>query len=176
MKKLLAILPFFLLSCQKKEIKSDNLVKNDSVIVTERSDMTSKMDSAANGVVALDENNALKNSFVKDRVVEGNKIIRTIHANQRPIRFSDEFTDVDQQIIIKIKNFKTDKISGTITPENPEMNIRFNQIKLGNGDFDGPFGRDLKYDVKEKGEIWVIISKSNMASGDVTGKFTVYLE
>ena len=56
------------------------------------------------------------------------------------------------------------------------MNIRFNQIKLANGDYDGPFGREINYEIKEKGEVWLIIAKSNMASGDATGKFKIRIE
>ena len=55
------------------------------------------------------------------------------------------------------------------------MNIRFNQIKLANGDYDGPFGREISYDIKQKGEIWLIVSKSNMASGETKGKFEIEL-
>ena len=56
------------------------------------------------------------------------------------------------------------------------MNIRFNQIKLADGEFDGPFGRDISYLIKKSGEIWLLISKSNMASEKATGKFTVSLK
>ena len=56
------------------------------------------------------------------------------------------------------------------------MNIRFSQIKLPNGNFDGPFTQDISYEVKEKGEIWLIIGKSNMASGEAKGKFKVTIK
>lgn len=35
---------------------------------------------------------------------------------------------------------------------------------------------NLNYDIKEKGEIWLIIGKNLMASGENTGKFTVNLK
>lgn len=177
MKKFLAILPLLLImSCTQKEVTSENMAKNDSIIRADQNTIDNKMDSAANGTVALDQDNALKESFKKERVVEGNKIITTVDADMIPITFSDEFTNADQQMTVKIKNFNRNNIVGKITPENSQMNIRFNQIKLANGDYDGPFGRDMKYDIKNKGEIWLIIGKSNMASGDATGKFTVKLE
>jgi len=53
------------------------------------------------------------------------------------------------------------------------MNIRFNQIKLPSGETEGPFGREMLLKTKEKGEIWLIIGKSNMASGETKGKFSV---
>lgn len=176
MKKLLAILPLVLMSCQKKEVVSENTVNKDSVILVDQKTIHNKMDSAANGIVFIDENNALKESFKTERTVDGNKIIQIINADQLPILLSDEFTTEDQQMVVKIRNFNRSQLVGKITPENSDMNIRFNQIKLANGDYDGPFGRDIKYDIKEKGEIWLIIGKSNMASGKTTGKFTVNLE
>lgn len=176
MKKLFAILPLLLLSCSKKEKVTENIINNDSVIVSQPTDIDNKMDSAANGAVSIDENEALKESFKSDKVVDGNSIIKTIEADQLPVAISDEFTASGQQFIIKIKNFNSNTIIGKITPENPQMNIRFNQIKLVNGDYDGPFGRELNYTIKDKGEIWLIISKSNMASGTITGKFTIHLE
>ena len=170
MKKLLAILPLLIVSCQK-DVAASNL-KSDSVMLSKQSDIAPKIDSAPTGLVTVDKMDALE----KDRVIEGEEIIKTIDASQLPITIADEFSDADQQMIIKIKNFKTDKISGIITPENPEMNIRFNQIKLTNGDYDGPFGSNLTYDIKSEGEIWLIIAKSNMASGETKGKFSVRLE
>ena len=175
MRKLLVILPLLLMYCTKKEVVSENTLKNDSAIVTDGT-IINKIDSAANGGVSIDEENALKESFKKDRVVEANNIIKTIDANMIPITISDEFTNSDQQMVVKIKNFNRNNIVGKITPENPQMNIRFNQIKLANGDYDGPFSRDIKYDIKEKGDIWLIIGKSNMASSDAIGKFTVTLK
>lgn len=176
MKKLLAILPLLLLSCSKKEKVTENITNNDSVIVSQPTDIDNKMDSAANGAISIDENEALKESFKSDRVVDGNTIIKTIEANELPMTISDEFTTSGQQLVIKIKSFNGNNIIGKITPENPEMNIRFNQIKLANGDYDGPFARAFNYTIKNKGEIWLIIGKSNMASGATTGKFTINLE
>ncbi|QBO57435.1 hypothetical protein [Chryseobacterium salivictor] len=176
MKKILAILPLIIMSCQKKEVVSENTVDNDSVIVSEQKAIHNKMDSAANGIVSIDENNALKESFKTERTVGGNKIIQTINADQLPILLSDEFTTENQQMVVKIRDFNRRQLIGKISPENSDMNIRFNQIKLANGHYDGPFGREIKYDIKEKGEIWLIIGKSNMASGEAKGKFTVNLE
>ncbi|QOW10847.1 hypothetical protein Q73A0000_11010 [Kaistella flava (ex Peng et al. 2021)] len=175
MKKLLVILPLLLMSCTKKEAVSENTAKHDSVILSD-DNIDNKMDSAANGNVSIDENNALKESFKTSRIIEGNKIIKTIQADMIPLTIADEFTKPDQQMVLKIENFTGKKIDGKITPENPQMNIRFNQIKLAKGDYDGPFGRDINYDIKENGEIWLLIGKSNMASGDTKGKFTINLK
>ena len=87
----------------------------------------------------------------------------------------DEFTSDVSELIIKIPDFDRQNISGEIVPENPKMNIRFNQIKLPNGDFEGPFSRGMMFKSRENGEIWLIIGKSNMASGIASGKFSVFV-
>lgn len=176
MKKLFVILPFLIISCQKKEMISKDGKKTDSVILSDQTVIDNKIDSAANGIVAIDELNATKTSFKTFRVVDGDSIVKTINADMIPLTITDELTPKVQKMVLKIKNFDRAKIVGTITPENPQMNIRFNLIKLANGDYDGPFGRELNYELKGKGEIWLIIAKSNMASGDATGKFKIRIE
>ena len=176
MKKFLVILPFLIISCQKKEVISENGIKSDSVILSDQTVIDNKIDSAANGIVAIDDLNATKATFKTFRIVDGDSIVKTINADMIPLTITDEFTPKVQKMVLKIKNFDRAKIVGKITSENPQMNIRFNQIKLTNGDFDGPFGRELNYEIKEKGEIWLIIAKSNMASGDATGKFKIRIE
>ncbi|QDP85614.1 hypothetical protein FNJ88_08570 [Chryseobacterium sp. SNU WT5] len=174
MKKLAIFLLLIIFSCNKQE----------SVSTQHSPDTTQAIDgnlgeadsnSAENGVVQVPTTEKTDSISKIFRVVEGNKIIKTINGDMIPLSIYDEFTSPDEQLIIKIKNFQGKEISGTINPESSKMNIRFNQIKMANGEYDGPFGRELSYFIKENGEIWLIIAKSNMASGEATGKFTVSL-
>jgi len=176
MKKLFLLIPVLLLSCNKKEAVTETSMNQDSTIVVEQPVLENSQDSAERGLVTLPEAQTPKEMAKAFRVTEGNKIIRTINADMIPLKVTDEFTTNDQQYILKIKNFSGDKISGQITPENPDLNIRFNQIRTADGQFDGPFSREMTYDVKENGEIWLLISKSNMASGESKGKFTVNIQ
>lgn len=173
MKKLLLLIPLILINCNKKEEKMTTITNNDSLNNIHQN----SNDSTNNGVVSV--NDAEKEPAVSTdtfRVIEGEKIIKTINGDMLPMEISDEFTKEQQQMIIKIKNFTGNKITGKVTSTNPQLNIRFNQIRLANGEFDGPFGADLNYDIKEKGEIWLIIGKNLMADGETTGKFTVSLK
>ena len=163
MKKLLLLAPIILWSCNK----SDS-VKESTSIVDILQQRPVERDSATE---VINEVPMGRQGMMRE--VEGNKIIRTADAQQIPFNIGEEFTEEDQQFIVKIKNFKQKTISGEVTPENAEMNIRFNQIKLPDGSFDGPFGRQINYAVKGGGELWLIIGKSNMASGDVKGNFSV---
>jgi len=162
MKRSLLLIPLFIISCQKESAPVETQ-KNDSVIVSEQPDTAPKMDSAAVKMKDSVINNAPKTKEVLKtgvmRTVKDGKITRTVDAEQFPITLGEEF-----------------KIKAKISTNEKDFNIRFNQIKLPNGDFDGPFGREITYDVKDKGEVWLIIGKSNMASGNTKGSFTVSVE
>lgn len=175
MKKLLFLIPLLIMSCSKKEEVISNSLSQDSMKTTNQNKIQ-KTDDSLQGVINVLTNIKPKEIAKTFRVIDGDSIIKTINGDMIPLTITDEFTTDHQKFVLKIKNFNGKKIVGKITPENSQMNIRFNQIKLANGEYDGPFGRDLKYDIKKEGEIWLIIGKSNMASGDATGKFNINLE
>jgi hypothetical protein len=79
-------------------------------------------------------------------------------------------------LVLKIVNYDQPTLKAKISTNEKDFNIRFNQIKLPNGEYDGPFGREISYDIQGKGEIWLIIGKSNMASGNTKGGFSVSVE
>ncbi|MBU4539398.1 MAG: hypothetical protein L6264_01330 [Weeksellaceae bacterium] len=170
MKKLLFLIPLIVFSCSRKKEVSEIPVKNNQPqSVQEKTE-----EKPADGVQISKDVKSAETPQDISRITEGDKIIRTV--NRIPAAISDEFTDDRQQLIIKIKDFDRQNISGKITPENPQMNIRFNQIKLPDGSYDGPFGKELMYKSREMGEVWLMIGKSNMASGETKGKFTVALQ
>lgn len=153
---------FMLFSCHKNE-QAGHLT-NQKEEVPEVPGLT----DAGRDSAQTTQNNAF-------RYVEGRTIIKIINGDMLPLSLEENFTNSDQQYIIKIKNFQGGEISGKVIPENPQMNIRFNQIKKADGGYDGPFGREISYSVESPGEIWLILGKSNMASGNATGPFVVEL-
>ncbi|MFP7657152.1 hypothetical protein [Chryseobacterium proteolyticum] len=104
------------------------------------------------------------------------QIIRTADASQLPFTVGEQFTKEGQELILKITNYNKSDIKASISTKEKDFNIRFNQIKLPNGEYDGPFGRDIFYQMAGKGEVWLIIGKSNMASGNTKGSFSVSVE
>lgn len=175
MKKLLFIIPLILINCTKKETDS-KMITADSTEVFQNDYVENPKDSSSKGVVFPTDAEFDKKEMAQTfRAIEGDKIIKTINGDMLPINFEDELTADHVQMIIKIKNFKGDKISGTLTSLKPGMNIRFNQIRMADGEYDGPFGGEINYDIKDKGEIWLIIGKNLMASTETTGKFKVSL-
>lgn len=170
MRTFVLLLALTLISCNKKESINSTQIFTDSAVTNSFHDSSNS--KSEEGVVLIDTTHVEKNAKTF-RTVENGKIIKTINADMIPLTLSDEFTEDQQQYVLKIKNFTRQNISGDITPENSEMNIRFNQIRLPNGDFEGPFGRGMMFKTRENGEIWLIIGKSNMASGETKGRFSV---
>ena len=171
----MVLLPLLICSCTKKDTHSKMITKDSTEIPDQRS-VEYPADSSK--VVVLSSNDEPdKNEMAKTfRIIDGDRIIKTINANMIPLTISDEFTTDQQKLILKIKNFKGKKIVGKISAKNTDMNLRFNQIKFADGSFDGPFGRNISVEIPKPGEIWLIIGKNLMADGKLTGKFSVTLQ
>lgn len=106
---------------------------------------------------------------------DSNLNILSVDASQLPIRLNLEITQPNDQIIVKLENLSKPTINAYLKTEKP-MNVRFNQIRRPDNTFDGPFGQTLEYATKQKGEYWLVIAKSNMASGNPLGKFFLKVE
>lgn len=180
MKKILLLIPLIIISC-KKESKIQETQNTDSLATTtEQTANPEKTDSSAVKMKDSIINNAPKTKEVLRtgvmREVKDGQIIRTVDGEHLPITLGEEFTKDNQELVLKITDYSNPEIKARISTKEKDFNIRFNQIKLPNGDYDGPFGRDLTYEIKNKGEVWLIIGKSNMASGNTKGNFTVSIE
>ncbi|SDE94082.1 hypothetical protein [Epilithonimonas hungarica] len=151
--KYLALIPLFLVTCKKEPEVKDT--ETDTVATIER-----PIDSL---------------STILKTEKESNQNIVTVDASKMPIRLNLEIKNPDDQLILKLENLNQPKIKGYLKTEKP-MNLRFNQIRLPDNSFDGPFGPTIEYDTKQKGEYWLILAKSNMADGTPVGKFFVKIE
>lgn len=80
-----------------------------------------------------------------------------------------------QKVNIEIAEIHGHKIQGSIEVKEKNRNIRFNQIKMPDGSTDGPFGQNISYTTRQKGNYTLIIGKDNMADGTFEGKATVSL-
>ncbi|AKK73078.1 hypothetical protein OK18_11035 [Chryseobacterium gallinarum] len=179
MKKSLLLIPLIIISC-KKEANVPDVAGKDSTVVTEMPDSVQKTDSAALKKRDSIINNApATKEVLRKGVMRSEKegqIVRTADASQLPFTLGEEFTKDDQELILKLTHYDQPNIKAKISTKDKDFNIRFNQIKLPNGDYDGPFGREITYETPGKGEVWLIIGKSNMASGNTKGNFTVSVE
>lgn len=62
-------------------------------------------------------------------------------------------------------------IMGELLSKDPSANLRFTQIQLPDRKLDGPFGRNLHYDIKDTGEYHLIIGGNQMAGDPWKGDF-----
>jgi hypothetical protein len=179
MRKSLLLIPLIIISC-KKDPNITEMPTKDSVAVSEMPDEASKADSVALKKKDSIINNAPATKEVLRKGVMRNEkagqIIRTADASQLPFTLGEEFTEDGQELVLKLTHYDKPDIKAKISTKEKDFNIRFNQIKLPNGDYDGPFGREITHEISGKGEVWLIIGKSNMASGNTKGSFTVSVE
>jgi len=177
MKKSLIFIPLILFSCKKESAVTESLTQDSVQIITQEVEKTTVdsaqiKDSIINNAPAIKE--VLRTGVMRN--IEGKTITREADAEQMPFTIGEEFTQDNEEFILKIKNVKAGKISAKISPAENSQNIRFNQIKLPDGSYDGPFGHEISHEIKKDGEVWLIIGKSNMASGETKGKFSVSVE
>ncbi|REC46274.1 hypothetical protein [Chryseobacterium pennipullorum] len=179
MKKSLLLIPLIIISC-KKDPAVPEVSGKDSAMVSEMPDSAAKADSLALRKKDSIINNApATKEVLRKGVMRSEKegqIVRTADASQLPFTLGEEFTKDGQELVLKLTNYEQPTIKAKISTKDKDFNIRFNQIKLPNGDYDGPFSREITYQIPEKGEVWLIIGKSNMASGNTKGNFTVSVE
>src|SRR5690606_30821518 len=146
MRTLVFILALITVSCTKEEsVKSNNQVISDSTSTILQNDSTPATHPQA-GVVQVD---STKSSNYKGfRTVEQGKIIKTINGDMIPLTLTDEFTEDKQQCILKIKTITRNIISATITTDNPDTNVLFNQVRLPNDESDSPCRREMIYKIR----------------------------
>lgn len=178
-KAVLLLIPLMILSC-KKEASASETADKDSVIVSEQPAPSEMKDSIAIRQKDSVINNApLTKEVLKTGVAREEKdrtIVRLADGERLPFTIGEEFTEKHDKLILKISNFSASKITAKISTKQQDFNIRFNQIQLPDGKMDGPFTREIAYDVPKSGEVWLIIGKNNMADGKTTGSFSVTVE
>lgn len=177
MKKLLLFIPLLIISCKKETTVTNEPIADSTHLEIEQTpannaDSVQIKDSIVNNATATKE--VLRRGVM--RTVEGNRIIRTADAEQLPFSIGEEFTDDGQEFVLKIENFSAKNLRAKVASQNPQMNIRINQIRFADGKTDGPFSKEISQTIDAPGEVWLIISKNNMASGETKGNFTVSLE
>jgi len=172
MKKLLFIIPFVLFSC-KKESTGTEMKSLDSATIRQNS--VTKADSVIKNDAGITD--TITTKYIESPTEEkGNVLIKSVNGSHFPIVVQEEFTKDHDKLILKISNYSKPQLKAKILTNEKDFNIRFNQIKLPDGNLDGPFGRELTYDIPGKGEVWLIIGKNNMADGKITGAFSVKVE
>lgn len=179
MKKLWLLVPFIAFSCnQKQETVNETTTYEDSVLVeapaeTEAVNQEPQKlpDSVINSSESVQE--VLRSGVMRQE--NDKEIVRMADAEMLPFSLGEEIKNDNQDFILKIAGYDKPTIKAEIITEDGR-NIRFNQVKYSDGTFDGPFGKTLEVENKGTGEIWLIVGRSNMASGSPVGKFTIRVD
>ncbi len=86
------------------------------------------------------------------------------------------FSNENQEIHIKVQHAHVgDNLFVEIEHSEPNGNVQINKIIRPNGSTDGPFGRELTYNVKEEGDYTFIFKKNTRASGSIKGDVLITL-
>lgn len=166
--KNLFILLFSILffSCQQKENKNTLTDITDSIVTTKNSDSTL---TTKNKQVSTSEN-------TKENRQTGDTIFMNFK-NEKDLFVAEGSLDsIHSKIYVKFKNENSGELKAQIITTTGKGNIRFNQIIFPDKSSDGPFGMDLKIDLKQKGNYILVIGHSLMADNPYFGKFKVQLE
>ncbi|MGV0753343.1 hypothetical protein [Empedobacter brevis] len=81
-----------------------------------------------------------------------------------------------EQQTFSFRNDSSTSVSIQIIPQNRLTNVRINQIISPNNETDGPFGKELNYELTEKGLYQIRIGESLMQGDPFEGKYTLKLQ
>ena len=155
MKNYLMLLPFiFFFSCQQKENNKTAVPASDTIVTKEIQKETRQEENKQIGDTIFMKVADEKGLYVAEGSLD------SIHS---------------KKVYVKFKNEDPGELNGTIVPAAGKGNIRFNQIIFPDNSSDGPFGMDLKIQLKQKGNHILVIGSSLMADNPYQGKFTVQL-
>jgi len=82
----------------------------------------------------------------------------------------------NQNIEIQFQSDGYKKLTAHLSSTDSIANIRFAQITMPDGTMDGPFGRELEYNLSQNGLYKISIHESLMAGDPWGGEFTVHVK
>lgn len=132
---------------------SDDKVTNDDNIASKK-DSTQTV--KANTIVAEANDSVIHISFPKDST--HTTVSAKMKGINRPVT-----------VYIPVKQGK--QLTVSIAPEDAVANVRINQIFTPDGKADGPFGKELKRAIKQRGTYKIIIGEDLMQGDEWKGRF-----
>lgn len=146
---LMLSISIFFFSCQQKEIKNTSVQTSEPIPAKEIKEENKQIDDTI-FMNFKDE----KGLFMAEGAID------SIHS----------------RVFVKFKNDYAGELNGKIITATNNGNIRFNQIIFPDKTSDGPFGKDLKTEIKQKGNYVLVIGHSQMADYPYWGQFKVEIE
>lgn len=177
MKKIWIVIPLLLWSCTKEsKIENTTVLEDDSIALLDSAMVEDSVLKLPDSVVNSAEGVQRVLETGINREETDRQIVRSAEAKMLPFTLGDEIKNESQQFVLKLANVPMGKLKVQIEPKEKEMNIRLNQIRYPDGTLDGPFGRSAELEIPSDGEVWLMVGKSNMASSNPLGKFTIHVE
>lgn len=99
-----------------------------------------------------------------------------VHDDKGDYSATGQIDSLHPKIYVKFINPTPGNLKATIKTMQGDGNVRFNQIIFPDKASDGPFGKELKYELKTVGAHQLIIGHSLMAEGQYEGKFKVEIQ
>lgn len=155
-KYLLLSLSIFIFSCQQKENK--NPVSN----------------TPEETVINSDEGVAIQDTEKNEQIGD---TLYMKYRNEDGLFIAESALDsIHSKIYVKFDNQKEGKLTATLLPITGKGNIRFSQIISPDKTANGPFGKDLEVDLKQKGTYILVVGHSLMADNPFLGNFKIQLD
>ncbi|HMR82660.1 MAG TPA: hypothetical protein PKE30_05995 [Niabella sp.] len=110
-------------------------------------------------------------------VIPAERVIEvTVPAATLPVKLDKTIVSETQSIYVTITDMDTGLLNASISHSKPDANLRISQVIMPDGSTDGPFGQQITFDARQKGDYVIIINKSNMASGSQIGDVVINIE
>ena len=139
------IIMLFMVSCHQQD-------ENETIV-----ELKVPMDSPTNQVLPIPSKDTL----------------HVLNTNGDTLVLDLQMDSIGQHHNIPIKIQSGKNLFGELSSKDSMANIRFTQIEMPDLKFDGPFGRNLKYKIKDTGEYHLIIGQNLMAGDPWKGDFTL---
>lgn len=87
--------------------------------------------------------------------------------------FDLKMDSANQHVTVPVNIMAGDSLFASLHSKDKKANIRISQIGFPDSTFDGPFGRELVYKIKDTGNYKIIVGQNMMAGDRWKGNFTL---
>jgi hypothetical protein len=127
-----------------------------------KSDSEKSLDSIRTEVVDIDTSSSEKTLSRK-----------SLFGASDTLLFNLKMDSATQVITVPVKISSGDKIFASVSAADSTANLRINQVGFPDNHFDGPFGKDIVFKIKDTGTYKIIVAENMMAEGKWLGNFNL---
>jgi hypothetical protein len=116
------------------------------------------------------ENDSLQ---IEKPQAQTNSTIKILSSKTDTLFFELKMDSANQHVTVPVKIGGGDSLFASLDSKDKKANIRISQLGFPDSTFDGPFGRDMKYKIKDTGNYKIIVGQNMMAGDRWKGNFTL---